>query len=102
MRSSDYEKIASLYKLLNEDIGAGVAGGEMEMVTGVDMPDTGIHNQHEHEVTKHKVIASIREAKQILKDLNHVKLNPSISAKLATVAEKIGLVNDWLESNITK
>lgn len=102
MHSSDYEKIANLYTVLTEDIGAGAAGSQTEMVAGVNMPDTGLHNHHEHEVTKPQIVAYAREIKQILLELNKIKLSPSIASKLATVTDRINSIDDWLQNNIAK
>ena len=98
MKSSDLTKITKLY----EDIGAGVSGGQnSDVVMGVNMPDTGVHNQHEHETTKPQIVAFTREIKQILLELNKEKLNPAISAKLATVTDRINTIDDWLQNNIS-
>jgi len=99
MKSSDYNKLTRLY----EDIGAGVSGGaDSDVVMGVNMPDIGVHNEHEHEVTKPQIVAFAREIKQILADLNKVKLNPTIASKLATVSDRINSIDDWLQNNLAK
>ena len=99
MRTSDYNKLTSIY----EDIGAGVAGGQnSDIVMGVNMPDTGVHNQHEPETTKPQIVAYTREIKQILLELNKAKLNPEITAKLATITDRINSIDDWLQNNIAK
>lgn len=99
MKASDYNKLARLY----EDVGAGVSGGQnSDIVMGVNMPDTGIHNSHEHEITKPQIVAYAREIKRILSELNKIKLNPSIASKLATVTDRINSIDDWLQNNIAK
>ncbi len=99
MKSSDYNKLTRLY----EDMGAGVSGGQnSEMVMGVNMPDSGIHNNHEHETTKPQIVAFTREIKQILLDLSKTRLDPAISAKLATATDRINSIDDWLQNNIAK
>ena len=99
MRSSDYNKLTSLY----EDIGAGVSGGQdSDIVMGVNMPDAGMHNQHEHETTKPQIVAFTREIKQILLDLTKSRLDPETSSKLATITDRINSIDDWLQNNIAK
>ena len=99
MRSSDYNILTRLY----EDMGAGVSGGQnSDIVMGVNMPDTGMHNKHEHEVTKPQIVAFTREIKQILLDLTKTKLNPEITSKLATVTDRINSIDDWLQNNLAK
>lgn len=97
MRSSDYSELTRLY----EDMGAGVSGGsDSDIVMGVNMPDTGVHNQHEHETTKPQIIAFTRDIKQILLDLNKAKLNPEVASKLATITDRINAIDNWLQNNL--
>ena len=97
MKSSDYSKLTRLY----EDLGAGVSGGSnSDVVMGVNMPDAGVHNQHEHETTKPQIVAFTREIKQIILDLTKTKLNPETASKLATVADRINSIDDWLQNNL--
>jgi hypothetical protein len=99
MKSSDYGKLTRLY----EDMSAGVSGGQnSDIVMGVNMPDSGIQNQHEHETTKPQIVAFTREIKQILLDLTKAHLNPAIASKLATVTDRINSIDDWLQNNIAK
>lgn len=98
MRSGDLTKITKLY----EDMGAGVSGGQnSEIVMGVNMPDSGVHNSHEHETTKPQIIAYTREIKKILLDLTKMRLDPEMSSKLATVTDRINSIDDWLQNNLT-
>jgi len=98
MRSGDLTKITKLY----EDMGAGVSGGQnSEIVMGVNMPDSGVHNSHEHETTKPQIIAYTREIKKIILDLTKIRLNPEMASKLATVTDRINSIDDWLQNNLT-
>jgi hypothetical protein len=83
-------------------MGAGVSGGQnSDMVMGVNMPDSGAQNNHEHETTKPQIVAFAREIKQILLDLSKSKLDPESSSKLATVTDRINSIDDWLQNNLT-
>jgi len=99
MKSSDYSKLTRLY----EDMGAGVSGGSnSDIVMGLNMPDIGAHNEHEHETTKPQIIAFTRDIKQTLLELNKAKLNPDITSKLATITDRINSIDNWLQNNIAK
>jgi hypothetical protein len=97
MKSSDYNKLTKLY----EDIGAAISGGSnSEMVMGVNMPDTGVHNGFEHETSKPQIIAFTREIKKILLELSQNKFDSKITDKLNTAISRINSIDDWLQNNI--
>lgn len=99
MKSSDYSKITKLY----EDIGAAVSNGiNSNIVMGINMPDTGIHNAHEHKTSKSQIVAYTREIKQILLDLNKSDLSPKIVSNLAKITDRINSIDEWLQNNIAK
>jgi len=102
MKYSDLKNLGNAYlTVLNEDLGLGGSAdaGQGAIVMGIGMPDNGPHNNTTPNVAQagEEVESAIREAKQILQDLQNVKeLEPWVLSKLATVADRLHSIHDFL------
>lgn len=104
MKYSDLKNLGNAYlTIIKEDVGLGPSIGSDQgaIVMGVGMPDNGAHNHIQHNVDQagEETSSAIKEAKEILQELQSVKdLEPWVLSKLATVADRLHSIHEYLSN----